>query len=378
MYRGPYSLLMLLPGYDAIRVPARFAMLAALCLSVVAALAFARLTARAGPIRVALAAVVVAGVLVDSAIGEMPLQELPLRLRHARIAAAGRTAVMELPLGDTSDDVAAMYRGMYHRRPVVNGYSGFFPRSYEVLRRGLEAPRSADVRRHCRLGAGRRARRYAARPEGAWANQLAARPGTTFLGEESGGRLYSLPGGEPAAGGRPGRRLPSQSATPTSTIRSACRSRSTAIPTRDGTAGRRRAPRSSRSISAPSTTVDGVTMTIGAHRSDFPRHLVIESSEDARDWTTRWQGSAAVAAFAGAVRHPGDMPLTFALPHVPARWLRLRQLGPRSGVLLVDLRAERLRPLRRRATGHAAMAGSPIANAATPLKRRRSRLDSGL
>ena len=44
---------------------------------------------------------------------------------------------MELPLGDTGDDVAAMYRGMYHRRPVVNGYSGFFPPSYDVCAAGL-------------------------------------------------------------------------------------------------------------------------------------------------------------------------------------------------------------------------------------------------
>src|SRR4029077_5145414 len=81
MARGPYSLLMLLPGYDSVRVPARFAMLAALCLSVVAALTFARLSRGAGGLpRLILAAAAACGILVDSAIGEMPLKALPLRL----------------------------------------------------------------------------------------------------------------------------------------------------------------------------------------------------------------------------------------------------------------------------------------------------------
>ena len=48
MYRAPYSWLMRLPGFDAIRAPARFAMLAVLCLSVAAGLSFARLMLRYG------------------------------------------------------------------------------------------------------------------------------------------------------------------------------------------------------------------------------------------------------------------------------------------------------------------------------------------
>jgi hypothetical protein len=68
-------------------------------------------------------------------------------------------------------------------------------------------------------------------------------------------------------------------------------------------------------------------MAIGSHPSDFPRTLVIESSEDGHQWTTRWQGSSAAVAFAAAVRHPGEIPLTFTLPRVRARLLRLRQIG---------------------------------------------------
>ena len=34
MYRGPYTLLMFLPGFNSLRVPARFWMMTTLCLAV--------------------------------------------------------------------------------------------------------------------------------------------------------------------------------------------------------------------------------------------------------------------------------------------------------------------------------------------------------
>src|SRR6185436_19352270 len=60
-----------------------------------------------------------------------------------------------------------------------------------------------------------------------------------------------------------------------------------------------------------SRLVDGVTMTIGSHASDFSRTLVVESSDDGNDWMTRWQGSSPAVAFAAAVGHPREMRLTF-------------------------------------------------------------------
>ena len=126
MYRAPYSWLMALPGYDAVRVPARFAMLAALCLSVVAALSFVRLTRRARwSIRAPLAAMVVAGVLVDSWIGEMPLPKVPFRLQ-ALESLPERTVVMELPLGGTSEDVAAMTARCITAGSWSTATAGFF------------------------------------------------------------------------------------------------------------------------------------------------------------------------------------------------------------------------------------------------------------
>jgi hypothetical protein len=326
MYRGPYSLLMALPGYDEVRVPARFAMLAALCLSVVAALAFARLTQRGRWfIRAPLAAIVIAGVLVDSWIGEMPLPALPARLQALESLSAG-TAVLELPLGETEADVAAMYRGMYHHRPVVNGYSGFFPRSYDVLRRGLDLrdPQMFDAL--TAWGPVVVAVDEQHDEGGRWAKQLATRPGSLALGQESGHRLFSLAGGTLPAELEPQLPLPVQSVTANvegqrialaldgdpETRWDSGPQRGTEVVTVDLGVERR---------------VDGLTMTIGNRPSDFPRELVIETSRDGRSWSTEWRGSTAFTAFIGAVRHPTDVPMTFALPHVSARLVRLRQLG---------------------------------------------------
>jgi hypothetical protein len=37
--------------------------------------------------------------------------------------------VIELPAGDAGRDAAAMYRSLFHQRPVANGWSGYMPKS---------------------------------------------------------------------------------------------------------------------------------------------------------------------------------------------------------------------------------------------------------
>ena len=73
MYRGPYALLMYLPGFNSLRVPARFWMTVTLCLAVIGAMVFARLTEKLGRLRLAAAAIVAFGVLADTWMSAMPL-----------------------------------------------------------------------------------------------------------------------------------------------------------------------------------------------------------------------------------------------------------------------------------------------------------------
>jgi hypothetical protein len=136
LYEPPYAWLMRLPLFDhAVRVPARFAMPAALALSVTASLAFSRLTSAGSRRTAAVLAVVAAGIVADAWVPRLPVGAVPDVWSPAR--AQGVAAVLELPLGGTGEDVSAMYRTVFHHRPTINGYSGYSPPHYDALRAAL-------------------------------------------------------------------------------------------------------------------------------------------------------------------------------------------------------------------------------------------------
>ena len=268
MHRAPYSWLMALPGYDAVRVPARFAMLAALCLSVAAALAFVRLTSRARwPSRATLAGFAIAGILIDSWISETPLPRLPGRLKALESQSA--TPVLSCRSAKLGDDVAAMYRGMHHGRAVVNGYSGFFPASYDASKRGLAmgdpqmfdaiaawGPVTVAVDRNRDTG-------------GRWVSQLASRPETVDLGEEANWKFFPLKAGSlPTCAARPSDRLEIHSLS--ANVNSEANRPGTGRKF-DDTMGQRSTARwgnRGRRSWLP-RTIRAVTMTITGHLSDF-------------------------------------------------------------------------------------------------------------
>ena len=137
-YKAPYSWLLVVPGSDAVRVPARFWILVVLALSVVVAHGVAKLRRRAPRAAPAITAAVCAGLLAEAWLGHLPLHAPPERFAVLESRSAA-TPVLELPLGSVDRDLAAMYRGMYHRAPVVNGYSAYAPASFTILRVGLES-----------------------------------------------------------------------------------------------------------------------------------------------------------------------------------------------------------------------------------------------
>jgi hypothetical protein len=129
-YDGPYAWVMLLPGADGLRVPARFWMVTVLCLSAVAALFIAELIKRHGH-RFGRVAIPVLGMFVlADGWGAIPAQALPPQVPNPA-ALAGRT-VLDLPAGDYPD-IAAQYRAVVGGWRTVNGYSGFVPPYYPLV-----------------------------------------------------------------------------------------------------------------------------------------------------------------------------------------------------------------------------------------------------
>ena len=147
---GPYYwLYRYVPGFDGVRVPSRYLMLVACFLAVLAGLGaaalLARLSRRAGIAILAAASLVI---LAESWVAPMP-SNVPLASRGFELTARalytgremgplyqyvrdapGDVVLIEFPFGDPAYEILASYYAGYHRRPLVNGYSGFFPEPY--------------------------------------------------------------------------------------------------------------------------------------------------------------------------------------------------------------------------------------------------------
>jgi hypothetical protein len=155
---GPYAwLLDYLPGFDGLRVPARYVMLVTLFLAVLAGIGASALIGRArrwGTICAIAAAVFM---LVEVWPGRFPTN-VPLTQsdedseRGLEVAAGelrvgrdippiykvirdspGTVVLIEFPFGDPAWDLHSVFYAGYHRQKLVNGFSGFFPDSQQHL-----------------------------------------------------------------------------------------------------------------------------------------------------------------------------------------------------------------------------------------------------
>lgn len=143
----PYSVLYYhVPGFDGLRVPARFAMVTVACLSVLGAYGSRLVLARGGGRALVALAVVF---LIESTSAPIALDQ---RAAPANDVAAGpprvytgdgappvyrflatlpaSTVVLEFPFGVPGWDLPSVFYQRVHRHPLVNGYSGGFPPSF--------------------------------------------------------------------------------------------------------------------------------------------------------------------------------------------------------------------------------------------------------
>jgi len=149
---GPYTwLVAYVPGFDGVRVPARYLMLTAMFLACLAGYGVA-MVLRWQP-RLTVPAVVMCSVLIlgESWPGPFPtnvqLDAEPLELTPREFLMGddlppiykvlrddpAPVVLVEFPFGSPAWDLHSMFYAGYHRRPLVNGYSGFFPESQKTL-----------------------------------------------------------------------------------------------------------------------------------------------------------------------------------------------------------------------------------------------------
>lgn len=146
---GPYALLAhYLPGIDGMRVPARFFMVATLLLTALGGVGLAALIGRWRRVGYALAAVAVCGIAFESATvpfftnRRLWVEHYDLTPRHlASEATMGAvyervrdlpdgTVLAEFPYGAGPFEMLSVFYAGLHRKPLLNGFSGFFPKSY--------------------------------------------------------------------------------------------------------------------------------------------------------------------------------------------------------------------------------------------------------
>ena len=143
----PYSVLYYhVPGFDGLRVPARFAMVTVACLSVLGGYGARLVLSRGGGKALALLSVLF---LLESTSAPIALNqraapgdglsagpprvytgdEVPPVYRFLSTLPA-MTVVLEFPFGAAGWDLPSVFYQRVHRHPLVNGYSGGFPVSF--------------------------------------------------------------------------------------------------------------------------------------------------------------------------------------------------------------------------------------------------------
>jgi hypothetical protein len=292
----PYEALARLPGYNGIRVPARFFMIGALFLAVASGLAFEYLAPRVRRGRV-LAVLVFAGLFIDGAIDHMPLGIPPGQLGISEPGAQ----VISLPFEDSYLTLRTMYQAMTHGMPVINGYAGYVPPHAAVIRWALRRQDASVLRE---LQRGHPLYVIVSSPEEGvlWSRFVSSQPGAELLGVNGGGTVFRLPATPFARPVVPGAPIAASEA----------------------------ADRYAITLSFGSShAVRVVDIRTRGHFLDLPTRVQIEASTDGVNWTRVFDEGPGGAALAGALAEPREIPLRVVLPDVTARYLRVNV--PRLG-----------------------------------------------
>ncbi|HEX5473651.1 MAG TPA: hypothetical protein VFX12_03230 [Vicinamibacterales bacterium] len=323
LYYGPYDLLAWIPGVDALRVPARAWLPGTLALTTACVLALERLLPRAR--RRQILGALTALAVIEGCVAPLPLANVPSPVPAAMTKNAN--VVVELPLGGVDEDAAAMYRGTRHRLPVVNGYSGYAPRAYDVLSHALHDG-DFDVLRAIPY---KGQLLVIAKPEFAGRAALerwvhGQRGARAFRGTPTFPYAFTLPAETEAVDrGAP------QSSGVVAVMATASAQDVHLVadhdPSTRWTTGRPQRAGDAIVVDAGLDRVlTGVVLEMGPAVLDYPRGLDISVSDDAVAWTSVWRGRTAPLAYRAALEHPLNPSLRVGFPPTPGRYLRLRLL----------------------------------------------------
>lgn len=320
IYQAPYGWLMRLPAFDGLRVPARFWMMALICLSVLAALAVNRLH---GPARRGVVAAAALGLLLDGWPAIFRVEAAPER----RPTPPGVALRLDLPM-NLDNDARALYQQTFDGVPLVNGFSGYFAPHYYALGELLAASDPRILQALSSWGPVGVVIDHASDENGAYRKFVLAYPGAALHETHPGWSSYTVPANGhgdllPDVSGAPLRikaltAFPSQPHTP--------RAIDGSVKTRWSGGVQRSAADFTIELEEAGRVSQLVT-DLGEFVTDYPVKLRLEVSPDGSQWETLHLGDAALHAYYAAVRHPRQVPVVYPINRDNVRFLRMTQFG---------------------------------------------------
>jgi hypothetical protein len=306
---APYFWLMQLPGGQAFRVPSRFAMLLSLCLSIAAALALARLMPRRAP--AAIVAAICLAVLIEGFVPRLKVAEAPMAI-DAMAPARGRV-LLELPIGDVFTETAAMVRATETSSTLVNGFSGYAPPHYDILREGLADEDATVLDAMQRYGSllvfvhGERD------PDHRYRDFVAGMPDARRLSSSTDGTLYELPARPPAASAS-ARPLPIASIAASVSDEDVRFMLDGDLSSRWSTSRPQSPGDQVRITLERPAAISRIELDLAGWPQDHARRLRIAIAGDDGDAQVVWEGRSTGAALIAALTDPRRLPITYDLP----------------------------------------------------------------
>ena len=324
LYKAPYAWLMLVPGVEGVRVPARFWVLATLCLAVACALALGYVVGRWPALRRPVVGVVALFLLLESWPTPIALIEAPA-WRPSHTSAVSR---LELPTGSVPD-LIALYRATQHRRPLANGYSGYFAPHYGAQQELLGRRNPAVLSHLASFGELEVIVNHDRDGDRFFRTFLSSQPNVQLVSEETDYTVYRVPQNPEHL------TVPVFSAPAITIARiraSTAEDRVSRMTdgdliTRWDTAGPQDPTNFVTVDLGTPKQVEGVETQIGGYLADFPRRLVVELSEDGVSWSAAWEGETALMTYVAALEMPRTVPLRIPLGNRRAQYVRMRQTG---------------------------------------------------
>jgi hypothetical protein len=311
-----------LPGVDGLRVPARFWMMALMGLVIVMGMSVARLLAARS--RGAVAAIVATSAVALLADGWTTIRVAAAPERPPAPEQLRGKTVLTLPLGDITADANAVFSAVMGGWQAVNGYSGFAPAYYEAIR--VEAAEENSTL--FRVFRATRDLHVVVRDDASIFQRIVeTQPDAELVVHGNGHFQYKLPKqSTPITGARAaGMKLTPHALDASCSPELAANVLDADLTTR-WSCGPQRDGQQLAIDFGGTVTVGAVVTALGRFTGEFPRQLLVETSQDATAWERAWTGNIAGTVMLAAVDKPHVVPATVSFMPRQARFIRLRQL----------------------------------------------------